>query len=93
MTTIHGLSERVAELLDRIHLWVAEHGTPPTYDEMAVDFGRSRATVDHYLAVLEARGWLTRSGRHHRGAPTVTLLRPWSSTTSNVRELTGSTRT
>jgi SOS-response transcriptional repressor LexA len=96
MTTIHGLREGAARLLDHIHAQVATHGIPPSFDEMATALDRSRATIDGHLAILEARGWITRpAGRPNIG---ITLTsRTWpptaASTNSTVQDLTGSLRT
>jgi repressor LexA len=56
------LTKRQKEILDFLELFVAEHGYPPSYEEIARHFGyTSLATVHEHLENLRQKGYIRKS--------------------------------
>jgi len=56
------LTKRQKEILDFLELFVAEYGYPPSYEEIARNFGyTSLATVHEHLENLRAKGYIRKS--------------------------------
>lgn len=62
-----GVTKKQSELLDFIKRFVAEHGVPPSFDEMA-DFMsvKSRGNIHRYLEALSERGLIRRDQKYRR---------------------------
>jgi repressor LexA len=56
------LTKRQKEILDFLELFVAEYGYPPSYEEIAKNFGyTSLATVHEHLENLRVKGYIRKS--------------------------------
>ncbi len=54
----------IAEILRAINEYYRDYGESPTLESIAGMVGVSKATVSRYIAVLESRGLLERTGRY-----------------------------
>jgi len=67
------LTKRQKEILDFLELFVAEYGYPPSYEEIAKNFGyTSLATVHEHLENLRVKGYIRKSYNASRSIELVT---------------------
>jgi repressor LexA len=53
--------------LEVIRKYMAEHGLPPTLDEIGMEIGTKKAAVREQALILEQLGYLTYARRRARG--------------------------
>lgn len=56
----HPATPRQRQILTYIRDYAHKNGYPPTYDEIAAEFGISKVTVFEHLTILEERGLVSR---------------------------------
>lgn len=69
------ITPKQSQILKHIQQFIAQHGWPPTFRELAEHFSLSLGAVQDRVAALESKGFLKRTGEHRGFEPSQNPLR------------------